>query len=254
MAETKEEKASDNIDTNEKKEKISNAKNGLKINKRPKYDLSDEEQDNSDNDDSVIVLDENDIDLKLSGMKKCGYFTKKGIKMWILAHPKEYVKNKEFIYTLKYNKDQSKPLYFWQLYSLLGSNRIKKIISVFYNAIFDDDNAKTQWFKKAFTRIGSLNHHIRTQSAFWVDAFGGGMAYHGGEYRLNFHHHHNASAVMNEDGAKLWLFHMVNTLNSKKIDLTKDPRVRPVINEFLRLIMNKYAHQFDFDTKKLKYQ
>lgn len=45
-----------------------------------------------------------------------------------------------------------------------------------------------------------VDHHIETQTAFWIDSFGGGRAYHGGDYRLNFHHEHNAGQVMNAEG------------------------------------------------------
>jgi len=36
----------------------------------------------------------------------------------------------------------------------------------------------------------------------WIDVMGGGFFYQGGEYRLNFHHTHNAFELMNEKGAQ----------------------------------------------------
>lgn len=102
-----------------------------------------------------------------------GYFTQHGIKIWIAAHPKEYQANKQVVTQLEYDADPSKPLYFWQLFSLLGYDRIRGAISVFYNSIFKDKNAKKRWFRRSFSKIGSLEHHIKTQTQFWCDAFGG---------------------------------------------------------------------------------
>ena len=59
---------------------------------------------------------------------------------------------------------------------------------------------------------------------------------------------------MNNDGAKQWMYHMRKTLNSDKVDLTDDPRVRPAINEFLKIMMDKYGYDFDFKTDDIKYQ
>ena len=77
-------------------------------------------------------------------------------------------------------------------------------------------------------------------------SWGGGRCYHGGEFRLNFHHTHNAIALMNDRGAKRWINLMMDTLNHPKIDLTGDARVRPAINTFLSHFMSKYASEFDF--------
>eukprot|EP01084_Bolivina_argentea_P149032 260431_1 len=205
-----------------------------------------------DNSDSI---DDNDSD-SVGNYKNetgFGYFTERGRKLWIEAHPKEYKENKQYINTLQYNADKTKPLYFWQLYSLLGYSRINKIVSVFYKSIFDDKNAKNKWFRDAFVKIGPLQHHIGTQVAFWLDAFGAGKRYHGGEFRLDYHHRYNAHAVMTKNGAILWMEHMRNTLNLKTIDLTNDERVRPAINEFLQLMLNKYGHDFNFKTSEIEY-
>ena len=180
-----------------------------------------------------------------------GYFTERGRQLWIKQHPKEAEDNKEYIDSLNYNPDETKPLYFWQLYSLMGTQRIVQIITVFYTSVFEDKN---EWFVEAFTDIGPLEHHIRTQSQFWLDAFGRGRQYHGGEFRLNYHHKFNAPQVMNHDGAKQWMYHMRKTLNSNQIDLTDDKRVRPAINEFLKIMMDKYGYEFDFKTDDIKYE
>lgn len=78
----------------------------------------------------------------------------------------------------------------------------------------------------------------------WIDVMGGGPTYHGGEFRLNFHHTHNAIELMNDKGAERWVKLMIETLNDPKNDLTDDPRVRPALNTFLSHFMEKYADEF----------
>lgn len=136
------------------------------------------------------------------------------------------------------------PIQFWQLYSVLGGERIIDIVSHFYDRVYDDD----AWFASVFKRISGKHHHIRTQSAMWIDAMGGGKAYHGGEYRLSFHHTHNAFELMTSKGAERWISLMVQTLDDPAIDLTDDTRVRPSINTFLDFFMRKYAEDFQFST------
>jgi len=140
--------------------------------------------------------------------------------------------------------DTSKPLYFWQLYNVLGQRRIVKLVTNFYTRVYKDDEDAE--FKRAFTRISGMNHHIATQAAFWIDAMGGGRAYHGGMYRLEFHHHHNAKQVMTHKGAVRWMLHMRAALDES--DLGTDPRVRWVIDDFLFIMMEKYAGQHGFQT------
>ena len=146
------------------------------------------------------------------------------------------------IVSLNASNDVSQPIQFWQLYSVLGSERIVALVRKFYQLVFSDE----LWFSSVFSRIASLEHHVNTQAAMWVDAMGGGKAYHGGEYRLNFHHTHNAMELMNEKGAKRWIELMVKTLNDPTLDLTDDPRVRPAINTFLNFFMGKYESDFQF--------
>lgn len=233
----------------------------LKVNKRPKDDDSDSDKTDTDHEDSkeqtpVVVAKKEKKEVKAKPVMHptgIGYFTAHGRKLWITAHPEEYKKNKESVNTLQHDPDQTKPLYFWQLHSLLGTRRIHAIIGFFYKAIFSETDPDRKWFKDAFTEIGSLQHHVRTQSQFWLDAFGAGRQYHGGEFRLNFHHKNNAAAVMTAQGAELWMEYMRDTLDSDKVDLTDDVRVRPAINEFLRLMMGKYGHDFKFETDQIEY-
>lgn len=140
--------------------------------------------------------------------------------------------------------DESKPLYFWQLYSVLGEARIIKIVHNLYMQIAEDD--EEVWLRQVFERISDWDHHIATQAAFWLDATGRGRCYHGGEYRLEFHHQHNAREIMTQVGAARWMHHMRHALD--KSDLGSDPRVRATIDEFLRVRMEKYAAQHSFET------
>jgi len=146
------------------------------------------------------------------------------------------------IISLTASNDLNTPIQFWQLYSVLGQERIVNIVRNFYKRVFADE----PWFTSVFERVGGLEHHVRTQSAMWIDVMGGGMAYHGGEYRLSFHHTHNAMQLMNDKGAQRWVSLMVDTLNDESIDMTNDPRVRPAINTFLSHFLSKYAEEFKF--------
>lgn len=141
--------------------------------------------------------------------------------------------------------DTSKPIQFWQLYSVLGPERIMAIVSQFYNLVYNDE----QWFMSVFARMGAKDRHIMTQSGMWVDVMGGGHQYHGGEFRLNFHHTHNAMELMNDKGAERWVSLMVKTLNKPGVDYTEDARVRPAINTFLGYFMGKYAADFSFQDR-----
>ena len=152
--------------------------------------------------------------------------------------------------------DPTQPIQFWQLYSVLGAERIIAIVRAFYRRVFEDE----VWFRSVFERVGGLEHHVMTQAAMWVDAMGGGLAYHGGEFRLQFHHQHNAMQLLNDRGATRWVKLMVETLNDPELDLTDDPRVRPALNTFLGHFMTKYAEDFaftdcgDFGQRNLAYK
>lgn len=148
------------------------------------------------------------------------------------------------ILSLDASDDPSMPIQFWQLYSVLGQDRIVALITQFYQRVFRDEI----WFRSVFEHVGGLGHHINTQSAMWIDAMGGGLAYHGGEYRLSFHHTHNAMQLMNDKGAARWVKLMNETLNDPSLDLSDDPRVKPAIATFLTFFLGKYADEFNFAT------
>jgi len=149
------------------------------------------------------------------------------------------------IISLTASSDLKTPIQFWQLYSVLGQDRIVAMVRNFYQRVFADE----PWFTSVFERVGGLEHHVRTQSSMWIDVMGGGMAYHGGEYRLSFHHTHNAMQLMNNKGAERWVSLMVDTLNDESVDMTTDPRVRPAINTFLSHFLGKYAQEFNFSSE-----
>lgn len=151
------------------------------------------------------------------------------------------------VLSLTASSDVAKPIQFWQLYSVLGQDPIVGIVQRFYERVFADE----PWFTSVFEKVGGLNHHIGTQASMWIDVMGGGPYYHGAEFRLNFHHTHNAMALMNDKGAERWVKLMRDTLETSSDLMTDDPRVRQSINTFLAYFMTKYAEDFGFEDKHL---
>lgn len=151
------------------------------------------------------------------------------------------------VLSLTASSDPSKPIQFWQLFSVLGQDSIVSIVQRFYERVFKDE----PWFTSVFEKVGSLNHHIGTQASMWIDVMGGGPYYHGAEYRLNFHHTHNAMALMNDKGAERWVKLMRETLDASSDLMTDDPRVCTSINTFLAHFMTKYAEDFGFEDRHL---
>lgn len=86
---------------------------------------------------------------------------------------------------------------------------------------------------------------------YWIDAFGGGPTYPGGETRINFHHEvHAGRDVMTEDGAERWMYHMTTVLIDKEHGkrLNKvDKRIFPCLIDFLETKMEKYAARFGWE-------
>ena len=148
------------------------------------------------------------------------------------------------IVTLDASVNPSKPIQFWQLYSVLGQKRIVRIVQNFYRRVYRDE----PWFRSVFARIGDTSHHVRTQSAMWLDVMGGGFKYLGAEFRLHFHHQHNAIELMNKKGAERWIKLMVQTLDDTAEYMTDDPRIRVSLNTFLAYFTTKYVADFGFQT------
>jgi truncated hemoglobin YjbI len=150
------------------------------------------------------------------------------------------------IVSLSASNNAAKPIQFWQLFSVLGPDRIVAIVRNFYERMYDDED----WVRSVFARIGGVNHHVNTQAAMWLDVMGAGPAYHGGEFRLSFHHTHNAIQLMNEKGAKRWVRLMVEALDESEDHMTADARVRPGINTFLTHFFGRYASEFNFANRE----
>ena len=149
----------------------------------------------------------------------------------------------ECVMSLNYEVNNTDRLYFWQLYSILGEERIHNFIQTFYENIFNDLN--DVYFSNTFKKLGTIEYHIFGQQNFWLDIMGGGKKYAGGEFRLE-RHHNLAKDIMNKKGAKRWLYHMEKTLNNHLLDLTNDYRVKFCIVDFVHFFMKKYAEQFRF--------
>lgn len=143
--------------------------------------------------------------------------------------------------------DPAQPIQFWQLFSVLGQDPIVRIVQGFYERVFADED----WFTSVFARVGGVKHHINTQACMWLDVMGGGPYYHGAEFRLNFHHHHNAMALMNARGAVRWTELMVETLEASADLIAEDARIRPSLNTFLSYFMGKYAEEFRFENRSV---
>lgn len=141
--------------------------------------------------------------------------------------------------------DRSQPIQFWQLFSVLGQDPIVGIVHDFYQRVFADED----WFRSVFERVGGVHHHVSTQASMWIDVMGGGPYYHGADYRLNFHHYHNAIQLMDDTGAQRWSTLMRDTLDAATNILPDDGRVRRSINTFLDYFMAKYADDFSFENQ-----
>ena len=135
--------------------------------------------------------------------------------------------------------DRTQPLYFWQLYSIIGEQPILEVVADFYARIYADvDN---DWFRQSFLRSSpdESEIHITAQVQFWVDAMGGGKRYYGGNRRVRFHHEFNGEDVMNAKGATLWMKHMTAALLQYDFPskFPEDPRILPCIVWFLKTRM-----------------
>ena len=150
------------------------------------------------------------------------------------------------VITLNGLENDTNTLYFWQLYSILGEERITKLITDFYENVFND--TEDEFFSSTFKEFGSLEYHIKGQTSFWLDAMGGGKRYIGGEFRLK-RHHDIAKKIMNQKGALRWVQHMKKSLNKATIDLTDDKRVKSCIIDFINFFMKKYGDEYNFRSR-----
>ncbi|KAL3936659.1 MAG: hypothetical protein SGBAC_008071 [Bacillariaceae sp.] len=157
--------------------------------------------------------------------------------------------------SLSADMDQTKPLYFWQLYSIWGQEPILDICEAFYKSIYSvseekGDDIGDLELKQVFDKLDTMQHHINVQAAYWIDAMGGGKLYHGGDFRLTFHHKNRAGPrVMTADGAQRWMRHMRAAIRQNRKHFQQDHRLLPCVVSFLETKMKSYArvHYFDFD-------
>ena len=178
---------------------------------------------------------------------KLGYLT--------LKYRKEFLKSKFNRYDfneschkirLVASNNKESPLYFWQLYSILGYDNILLIIKTFYSYIFDEIDKTKIWFKINFEESGPINYHIKGQFKLWLDLMGGGSYY---ERETNLNLYHNlVKEIMTKKGSDMWLYYMDITLKelSGNICFNFDERIIPCIYEFIYFFMNKYADEFLF--------
>ena len=171
-----------------------------------------------------------------------GNLTEKIMKQYLLTYYyKDILENKD-ITSLIASNDKTKPLYFWQLYSVLGDKYIENLIRLFYTKLFND--TKNKWFSDEFIEIGSIEYHVKGQKKFWLDIMGGGEYYTGGEKKLH-NYHKLVKNIMTSEGAKVWMYHMNLALDD--MEYNNDKRVRKCIDVFLNHFMIKYAVEFDFN-------
>ena len=168
-----------------------------------------------------------------------GNLTLKIMKEYLLTYYSEDILENKKITNLVASNDKTEPLYFWQLYSILGEDIIEKLIRLFYTNVFEDK--KNNWFSDEFIEIGSIEYHVRGQKKFWLDIMGGGEYYSGGEKKLNFHHK-LVKNIMTTKGANIWMYHMDNALD--KMDFSNDRRIRKCIDVFLNHNLIKRINSF----------
>lgn len=162
------------------------------------------------------------------------------------------------VVSLVASDDTNKPVHFWQLYSILGDRPVLTIVTRFYTLVYEDSTV-TPFFRDSFARISSKEHHINTQAAMWLDCLGRGKVYHGGSYRLSFHHTQNAKQIMTSEGGREWVSIMTRVLDEACAqpggalvrhfggDMAQVARVRCSLNTFLGWFLDDYAQQFNFD-------
>ena len=157
--------------------------------------------------------------------------------------PNDSFENEDII-SLVASNDETKPIYFWQLYSIAGEDNIHVLIKTFYENIFSDSNS--HWFRDEFFDSGPLEYHIRGQKRFWLDAMGAGKLYLGGEDRL-YKKHKLVKNIMTSKGARKWMYHMNETITEMDKYFKYDERILPCLTIFLDYFMEKYSIQFDFN-------
>ena len=150
------------------------------------------------------------------------------------------------ILSLHASSNPQDPLFFWQIYSIAGVQPILHVVTNFYRRIYHDTTQ--EWFRSVFGQLASQERHIQAQVQMWIDCMGGGRTYHGGTFRLEWHHSATqALTLMNQRGMQQWVHYMKETLQELQPRLKDvDPRLPGAISTFLQFFLEYYAHKFDF--------
>jgi len=155
---------------------------------------------------------------------------------------KKYIKEKDIKMdniSLYASDNINDKLYFWQLYSILGEDNIRELITNFYKRVFDDMVNKV--FRKEFVDSGALDYHIKHQTDFWLDVFGGGKHYKNIKV-LNFKHD-MVKKIMNKKGAQVWMKHILKSLDDQHFN-DIDIRINYAIINFLLFFMKDYLIRY----------
>mmetsp|Transcript_33636 Transcript_33636/g.64407 ORF Transcript_33636/g.64407 Transcript_33636/m.64407 type:complete len:211 (-) Transcript_33636:228-860(-) len=178
---------------------------------------------------------------------KLGHITQSCIDAW-----KKHYGDHPATVCLKADPDPRKPLYYWQLYSLLGEQFATDLITNFYKRIFEDTDPEHKDFKEAFS-FESLGYEFHVQDAadFWLDAMGAGPRYEGSIQMRTHGFHKIHRHVMTQKGAEIWMNHMRKAV--EETDFGNDPRVKNTIFNFCFVMMEMYKNDFDFNTDEPVY-
>jgi hypothetical protein len=76
------------------------------------------------------------------------------------------------IVSLEASDDPDDPLYFWQLYSILGKHPVRKVAQNFYARVFEDQDDDD--FRATFEKSSEMEYHVLMQTFMYLDCFGGG--------------------------------------------------------------------------------
>ena len=155
----------------------------------------------------------------------------------------EKIIEKKNLRNLIASNDINDEIFFWQLFSVLGTKKINKIVETFYIKIFNDK--KFTWFKNEFIESGNIEYHINGQKNFWLDIMGGGK-YYSDESKLD-KKHNMVKNIMIEEASNIWLNYMLETLNELEINKMEDIRIFDCLKEFINYFMYLYSNEFNFN-------
>mmetsp|Transcript_19932 Transcript_19932/g.38238 ORF Transcript_19932/g.38238 Transcript_19932/m.38238 type:complete len:213 (+) Transcript_19932:225-863(+) len=178
---------------------------------------------------------------------KLGHITQSCIDAWVSHYGDDPATTR-----LKADPKHTQPLFFWQLYSLLGEQFVEDIITNFYKRILVDTDPEHKEFTDAFSfEMLGYEFHVQNSVDFWLDAMGAGPRYEGSiKWRTHgFHKIH--SNVMTQKGASIWMHHM--QLAVAETNVGKDPRVKDAILNFIYVMMEMYKKDFRFNTDEHVY-